>query len=178
MKGGRLGVSSAFYELLCGRIRLFSVKMRKHTFTVVGHVVVVGNVACVDVDFCLSALESGHELLAKLRARLCAVCEQIGGEIAVLVRDGWVCACLQQLVNCTPRTVVSSVSLCAFVSLAQIEAGGLTNPVSDLFDFGAGIAVGDVDINRGMQRRVGVGAVLVVDVDLEVENLGQDLSRL
>lgn len=55
---------------------------------------------------------------------------------------------------------------------------GLTNPVPDLLDFLSCFTIWDFDINSRMQRSVCVGAILVVDVDLQVQNLWKDLCGL
>lgn len=54
----------------------------------------------------------------------------------------------------------------------------LTDPVPDLLDLGACLTVGNVDVDSCVKRCVCVGAVLVVNVNFEVEDLGKHLCGL
>lgn len=66
------------------------------------------------------------------------------------------------------------------MSMIQTRCSGerLTNPIPDLLYLRARLSIWNVYVDSSMQRRVCVGSVLVVDVDLEVEDLRKHLRGL
>ncbi len=54
----------------------------------------------------------------------------------------------------------------------------LTDPIPNLLHLSSLFSIRNVYVDSGMQRCIRIGVVLVVNVDLQVENLGKNLCRL